>query len=415
VKRSVVLPFLAHLWWFRLTPGSRGLAISGFIASVIGVGSMQIPVFNLVFAMCGVAGAAVVAGYFFRPRLWVEGQPLRKGTAGEVAAATFQVTHKSRVPCFDIGMRFPRLPKNFEDHTVEEIVPGMRQGESGTFRVAIKPHRRGSYFLPHPVAYTTFPLNVWRWPARRPKRGTRVKSSFVVLPNFTPLESFDLPFGRRYQPGGIALTSNVGDSTEYIGNREYRPGDALRKVDYRAWARLGEPAVREFQEEYFCKVALVMDTYVAPRRKPAREGFPDLEAAVSLTASIVDAMSRGESVIEIVCAGPNLYRFGTGRNTEHFDSTLEILACVEPCRQNPFEIVTPAIVEELVRVTSLVCVFLDWDEARRDLVQQAVEAGCSVKIILLRDSEPSALFDGLENVDVTFCTSDQVRKGVSTL
>ena len=72
----------------------------------------------------------------------------------------------------------------------------------------------------------------------------------------------DLDVGKRYQPGGIALTSHIGESPEYIGNRDYRPGDSLRRIDPRAWARLATPIVREYSEEYYCRIALVLDTYV---------------------------------------------------------------------------------------------------------------------------------------------------------
>ena len=36
------------------------------------------------------------------------------------------------------------------------------------------------------------------------------------------------------------------------------------------------------------------------------EKYPDLEAAVSLTAAIADAMNRGEALIDIFAAGPQL-------------------------------------------------------------------------------------------------------------
>ena len=53
-----------------------------------------------------------------------------------------------------------------------------------------------------------------------------------------------VPSGRRYQPGGIAMASKLGDSFEFIGNREYRDGDNLRDMDWRATARLSRPIVR---------------------------------------------------------------------------------------------------------------------------------------------------------------------------
>jgi len=158
--------------------------------------------------------------------------------------------------------------------------------------------------------------------------------SLLVLPAFHQLTSVDLPVGSKFQPGGIALTSNVGESPEYVGNREYVPGEPARRLDFRSWARLGKPVVREYQEEYYCRIALILDTYMPSdtwltrnlkslrQRYLSKSEDPQpvnvLEAGISLTASIADALSRGEYLIDLFAAGPELYVFRAGRHTAHF-------------------------------------------------------------------------------------------------
>ncbi|MDQ1256382.1 MAG: hypothetical protein QG656_978, partial [Candidatus Hydrogenedentes bacterium] len=164
------------------------------------------------------------------------------------------------------------------------------------------------------------------------------------------------------------------------------------------WGRLAKPVVREYQEEYNCRIALVLDTFVRGKRRPDPEGYPDLEAAVSLSASIADALARGEYIIDIFAAGPELYVFRAGRHTAHFENVLEILACVDACRENPFEVVTPALGDELANISTVLCVFLDWDASRETLVRTAVESGCSVKVFIVRDGATSAPYDHLEGV-----------------
>ena len=139
--------------------------------------------------------------------------------------------------------------------------------------------------MPPVRAFSTFPLNLYRTPAGQSEPWT-----LLILPNFHPLQGIDVPIGARYQPGGIALTSNLGESPEYIGNREYVSGDSIRHIDFRAWARLSMPAVREYQEEYYCRIALVLDTFTGKEHAPSPDGFPDFEAAVSLTAAVADAL-----------------------------------------------------------------------------------------------------------------------------
>ena len=47
-------------------------------------------------------------------------------------------------------------------------------------------------------------------------------------------------------------------------------GDPLRKIHWRSWARRGKPVVKEYQEEYFSRIALVLDTFLPRRPAPAR-------------------------------------------------------------------------------------------------------------------------------------------------
>jgi uncharacterized protein (DUF58 family) len=166
-------------------------------------------------------------------------------------------------------------------------------------------------------------------------------------------------------------------------------------------------------EEYYCRIALVMDTYVPPERKTAAGGFEDLEAGISLSASVADAMSRGEYIIDIFAAGPELYVFRAGRHTAHLDNVLEILAGVEACRKNPFETVAPALADELKNISAVVCVLLDWDRARQGLARAAAEAGCAVKILVVREGPTSEPLENAREIadSVVTLTPKEVRDG----
>ena len=60
-------------------------------------------------------------------------------------------------------------------------------------------------------------------------------------------------------------------------------------------------------------------------------GFAQLEAAISLSASVADSLSQGEDIIDFFAAGPDLYVFRTGQRIGQFENLLELLACVEHC------------------------------------------------------------------------------------
>lgn len=404
-ERSAAYRYLRFLWTFRFTTGGKWLLAGLFLSCALGSATVEIPIYQVFCALLALLCVDRIAGFLWRPRIDVLGTFPEKTTAGQSIDAEYTLVNRGKLTAYDLGLRFLRLPPSFEPVGPETTLGHLGPGRSLSTTVRLTPHRRGLHTLPPPRAYSTFPLNF-----TRDGRSQAETPSVLVLPRFSPIAALDIPVGFRYQPGGIALTSNVGESPEYIGSREYVAGDSFRQIDHRSWARLGKPAVREYQEEYYCRVALVLDTFVPRARKPGRDGFPDLEAAISLSASVADALSRGEYLIDLFAAGPKLYVFRAGRHTAHFDNILEIVACVDACRDNPFDEVAPALADELGNISTVIGIFLDWDRTRRELARTAVEMGCSVKILIVRDGETTEPID-FEEGSVVALTISQVRGG----
>lgn len=383
-------PFTRYVWFYKSTREGK-LLWGGILISIsIANSSLMVPVYHLLCALCGLAAIAFFAGFVLRPKLRLDGDFPDKAIAGQPVTGEFRIRNLGKWPAFDLAAGYFSILGPIRQQDIQRTLPVLGVDETNTVPVTLKPLRRGLYPLPKLSLFSTFPFNLYRTKVRlRGNSATDHGRALMVLPSFHRVSEIDVPVSAKYQPGGIALSSNVGESPEYIGNREFQPGDTLRHIDHRAWARLGTPVVREYQEEYYCRVALVLDTYVPRFRVPKPSGFPDLEAAISLSASIADALSNGEYVIDIFAAGPKLHVFRAGRHTAHFENVLEILACVDPCRKSPFDVVTPALCDELANISTTICVFLDWDKERQDLVRAAVESGSRVKVYIVRDSKPS--------------------------
>src|SRR5262249_13032207 len=245
-------------------------------------------------------------------------------------------------------------------------------------------------------------------------RDVRAPARLLVTPRFARLAAVDLPVGRKHQPGGLQLVSEVGDAGEFCGNREYRPGDRLRDVHHAAWARLGKPVVREFQQEYLCRIALVVDTQAA---RPTNRAEAAFEAAISLGAGVADVLSREEYVVDIFAAGPDLYHFQAGRSLAYLDDILDVLACVDSTRKDPFATLGPAIQEQLFQISTAVVLFLDWDHGRERFVRLLQDHGVAAKVVVVRDG-PTTL-DALGVVTgagpITILTPAQVEAGAERL
>jgi len=365
---------------FKLTAPGVSLLVAVAVAAMAASATFMVGTYYVFFSLLGLYVAAYLAAYAMAWRVAVRAELPDRAAAGEPVELRFRLRNTSRLPAYDVSAGVFGLPRDLSAVEPAQTLPALAPGAEGHVEMRLLPLRRGLYDLGRARAYTTFPFGL-----RRRQLGAGPRGSLLVLPGFHPLSHVDVPVGSRYQPGGIALTSRVGESPEYVGNRDYRPGDSTRHLDFRSWARLARPVVKEFQEEYYCRVALVVDTFIPRRRRPPPGGWPQLEAVVSLSAAVADAMSRGEYLIDIFAAGPQLYVFRGGRHTAHFDSILEILACVDACRTDPFETLAPALAEELPNLSTVICVLTDWDQPRRELVRSAVEAGADVKLVVVRD------------------------------
>jgi uncharacterized protein (DUF58 family) len=250
------------------------------------------------------------------------------------------------------------------------------------------------------------------------RRFSKDPRRLIVYPPFHHLRELELPVSQRYQPGGIVLTSNVGESMEFIGNREYRPGDRLRDLHPRSWARVGYPVVKQYQEEFLTRVAILLDTYVpfAPPRSfrlMSRSDDP-LEANLSMAAAIADYLARQEYIVDLFAAGPELYYFQAGRSLGFLDNILDILACIERCPTDPLETIGPRFNQELAQISTVIVLLLDWEPRRQAFLDSIRRAGVQVKPILISDRHK--LEDlGSAGSTARVLTPRQVRQGVEVL
>jgi uncharacterized protein (DUF58 family) len=118
--------------------------------------------------------------------------------------------------------------------------------------------------------------------------------SILVLPKRYTLPPIPIPGGRKHHSGGIALTTSVGESEEFVSLRDYRPGDSLRKFHWKSWAKTGKPIVKEYQEEYFVRHVLILDTFAETTHTEA------FEEAVSLAASFACTVQTQESLLDLI-------------------------------------------------------------------------------------------------------------------
>ncbi len=124
-----------------------------------------------------------------------------------------------------------------------------------------------------------------------------------IYPNYKPL--FQSPFvnsEQLYSDWGIRLRQRRGEGTDFHQLRDFRVGDSLRQVDWRATARFSRPISREYQEERDQQVVFLLD---CGRRMRAKDGdishFDHALNALLLSSFI--ALRQGDSVGLLSFAG----------------------------------------------------------------------------------------------------------------
>ncbi len=261
---------------------------------------------------------------------------------------------------------------------VEEChVPLIHSGEEYETRMEIKAIKRGYHRFKklYLARRDTFGLLRFLQPFEQ-------EQSLLILPKMYRIPPIQLPGKRHHQPHGVTLASHVGESEEFIGLRDYRPGDPLRDIHWRSWAKSGQPVVKQYQDEFFSRQALVLDTFIEDEESPA------FEEAVSIAASFVNNIDLQDSLLDLMFIGTEAYCFTSGRSLGSAERMLEILASVESCSKQPFSSLTQQVQERAGMMSGCILVLLEWNEERQDLVRFLKSKGIPVTVVVIQEQEP---------------------------
>ncbi|TCS37387.1 uncharacterized protein (DUF58 family) [Paucimonas lemoignei] len=149
-----------------------------------------------------------------------------------------------------------------------EGLPHATRIESGKFASVtyrLCPDRRGDASFGEAHIRVGSPLGLWQ---RRYRLGQH--DVVKVFPDFSKLLGHALTATDRRAPtAGSIRKRRRGEGTDFRQLREYRQGDSLRAIDWKATARLQKPITREYREERDQQVVFLLDT---GRRMLARDG-----------------------------------------------------------------------------------------------------------------------------------------------
>lgn len=137
-------------------------------------------------------------------------------------------------------------------------------GAFASLAYRVKPDRRGNAQFGQPHVRIATPWGLWQ---RTRRIGPR--QEVKVFPDYSRLLGQTLQATDRRAPAAGAIRKRRrGEGTDFRQLREYRQGDSLRSIDWKATARQRKPIAREYQEERDQQVVFLLD---CGRRMLARE------------------------------------------------------------------------------------------------------------------------------------------------
>jgi uncharacterized protein (DUF58 family) len=274
-------------------------------------------------------------------------------------------------------------------------------------QMRLVPKRRGDLQLEGLIFSVTDPFGFCR-------RFSRYSASqkILILPKRYVLPSIDFGGATQYQPGGVSLASSLGESEEFVSVREYRRGDPLRHIHWKSTSKTGKLIVKEFQNEFFVRHALVLDTFLDYANNPV------FEEAVSIAASFALTLNTQDSLLDLLFVGPQAFSVSTGHGVAQIDHMLQILAAVQPCTSHRFADLEEMVLRQVAQVSGCVSIFLKWDEQRKELVEQIGSLAIPQIIIILKkpgQTDPEIKLQHDRFVRVLIVDSANVQESLNKL
>lgn len=284
-------------------------------------------------------------------------------------------------------------------------LPTLQIGEKRRVEVSFTPLRRGYIHLSGFSIFRLEPLGLFK-----KELFFQAPDKILVLPKLYPVVQANLTGSRRYHQGGLSGTTSSGDTGEFVSLREYRPGDHVKHIDWKATARSNIAIVRQYQDEYFSRYGIVLDTFAE------QEGGEVFEDAVSVAASIIVRQDSSNNLIDLLFAGDScISSLSTGRGQSSQSTMLEVLACITDCRTRDFSELAETVIAHTAVLSGLILVLVTLDDERRDLVTYLTNSSIPHRIILVTSNSRKSeeLAESMDLQDIVFFDVHEKTKVVN--
>jgi uncharacterized protein (DUF58 family) len=288
-------------------------------------------------------------------------------SAGQAATVFVEVHNLSRHFSADVAWhdQWPWFSTESPSGRLPQLPPHGRlfTQRGHLLRYQLTPPRRGVFDI-GPLSITT------EDPFGLALRETNVgdKHTVLVVPEVVPLPD-TMHMIAADDGSGRTLQRQTASGIDDLMAREYRIGDALRRVHWRASAHRGDLMVRQEEPRSHAEARILLDTRRAGHRDAAVDFEPEsdsLEWAVRFTASLGVHLKRRGFAVHVVETCP--------RQIATLDQAQEFLASLAEVRLSDQPIVDEALSFSPGVSRSLGSIFAVLADAEDEVVERLVRA-----------------------------------------
>lgn len=219
--------------------------------------------------------------------------------------------HKRLLPCMSVRIATEAEPNVSAGYILK--IPAQR---AAVLRISEVAHRRGVHTLPAITIISTFPLGLYE------SRLTFADRREVVV--YPRVFTARVGLLDRMPGTGEAPRIAQGDGDEFFALREYMPGDDVRKINWRASARMNTLIVKDLEPDMSRCAILLLDNRIYEDLEDYEDRF---EESVEIVASLAVTLLQQQLRVALVC-GSGVVPLGEG--TGQVINVLDFLARVNP-------------------------------------------------------------------------------------
>jgi|AntRauTorckE6833_2_1112554.scaffolds.fasta_scaffold04054_4 hypothetical protein len=265
--------------------------------------------------------------------------------------------------------------------------------------MSLTPLKRGVFMLENLRLLLPDPLGFFQ----KCKPVSSPSARLIVLPKRYRLPHIEMPGSAAFRIGGEETSNAIGNSGEFVSLREYRFGDSIKQIHWKSWAHTGKPMVKELEDTFYPRYALVLDTF---------PGSPDpmvFEKMISTASSFVIGLDRDQTLLDLMFIAGEAHMVTAGRDFERTEKLLEVLAGVSQKKNTDFDSLSSSVIRHRTKITSCLLILNGWDETRRAFLEKLQHASVlCVPLIIGSGSKP-------DNISGHWIDSDQIERDLLRL